>query len=69
MERRQIGYLVAAVGALLVVVSALADPIGVGEGGGFGWKQAVGIVVGAVLVAIGGWLLYARGSKTPASES
>jgi hypothetical protein len=69
MERRQIGYLVAAVGALLVVVSALADPIGVGEGGGFGWKQAVGVVVGAVLVAVGGWLLYARGSGAPASES
>jgi hypothetical protein len=50
-------------------VSALADPIGVGEGGGFGWKQAVGVVVGAVLVAVGGWLLYARGSGAPASES
>ena len=69
MERRQIGYLAVAAGALLVVVSALADPIGVGEGGGFGWKQAVGIVVGAALVALGGWLLYARGAGEAASES
>ena len=69
MERRQIGYLVAALGALLIVVSALADPIGVGEGSGFGWKQAVGIVVGAVLVAVGAWLLYGRAADEPASES
>ena len=69
MERRQLAYLIAAVGALLVVVSALADPIGIGEGGGFGWKQAAGIVVGGVLIAVGGWLLYARGSEISASES
>jgi hypothetical protein len=69
MERRQIGYLVVAAGILLVVVSAFADPIGVGEGGGFGWKQGVGIVVGAVLAALGGWLLYGRGTGAAASES
>jgi hypothetical protein len=68
MERRQMAYLVAAVGALLVVVSALADQLGIGEGD-FGWKQIVGVIIGAVLVAGAGWLLYAQRPEEPASES
>ena len=68
MDRRQMGYAIAAVGALLVVVSALADQLGIGEGD-FGWKQVVGVIVGAVLVAGAGWLLYGQGTETPASES
>jgi hypothetical protein len=49
-------------------VSALADQLGIGEGD-FGWKQIVGVIVGAVLVAAAGWLLYAQGTEEPASES
>jgi len=69
MERRWVGYALAVAGVLLVVVSALADPLGIGEGGGFGWKQTVGVVVGALLVAAGGWLTYSRSVQAPASES
>jgi hypothetical protein len=69
MDRRWKGYALAAVGALLVVVSALADPLGIGEGGGFGWKQTVGVVVGALLFVVGGWLAYSRRVQAPASEN
>jgi len=69
MDRKRMGYLLAGIGVALLVVSALADPIGIGEGGGFGWKQAVGVIVGAVLAAGGLWLLYVRGeAEQPASE-
>ena len=54
MDRTRIGWALAALGAVLVVVSALADSLGLGEGGGFGWKQTVGVVVGAVLALVGG---------------
>ncbi|HSI97057.1 MAG TPA: hypothetical protein VK926_01740 [Gaiellaceae bacterium] len=69
MDRKRMGYVLAAIGALLVVVSAAADPLGIGEGGGFGWKQVVGVVVGAALVAVGAWLLYARSAEESVSES
>ena len=69
MERRQAGYVLLALGAALVVVSALADPLGIGEGGGFGWKQTVGVIAGVVVGAVGGWLVYARSVERTASES
>jgi hypothetical protein len=50
---RRIAALLVVVGVALAVISALADPLGIGEGGGFGWKQAVGVVVGAVAALAG----------------
>lgn len=69
MDRRQLAFAAVVVGALLVLVSALADPLGIGEGGGFGWKQTVGVVAGSALVVAGGWLLYGRRTGEPVSES
>lgn len=66
MSRRSLGFVVAAVGVIVVVVAAFADPIGVGGAEDtFGWKQIVGVVIGAV-VAVGGIVLAVRGEK-PAS--
>ena len=55
MSRKQLGLLIVVAGALLLVLSLLADPLGIGvnEGYVFGWKQAVGTVVGVALVVIG----------------
>ena len=55
MSRNLLGLLVVVTGALLLVLSLLADPLGIGvnEGYVFGWKQAVGTVVGVALVVIG----------------
>jgi hypothetical protein len=41
------------VGVLLFLVSLTADATGLGEGGGIGWKQILGAVVGVVVAAIG----------------
>ena len=46
------------VGALLAVVSALADQIGLGAPGStFGWKQLLGLVLGAIILVAGVILL------------
>lgn len=68
MNRKLGGGIVIAVGIALLVLSALADPIGVGGGGGFGWKQTTGVIAGAVVVVIGLALMYARrGEATEAT--
>jgi hypothetical protein len=51
------------VGALVAVASALADPLGIGEGSGFGWKQILGLVVGAAGVGAGWFLMTRRGDR------
>ena len=40
-------------GILAIVVSALADWLGVGQEPRFGWKQGIGIAVGCALVVAG----------------
>lgn len=40
-------------GAVVLVVSALADPLGIGEGHVFGWLQILGVILGAVIVLLG----------------
>jgi hypothetical protein len=51
--------LVLGIGILLL--SVLADALGLGRVEGFGWKQSVGAVVGIVLIAVG---YYLRGRRT-----
>jgi hypothetical protein len=68
MDRKLIGGIVIAVGVVLLVLSALADQIGVGDDGGFGWKQATGVIVGGVLIVIGLALVYVRRGEAKAPE-
>jgi hypothetical protein len=63
VSSRRIGVVLAAVGAIVLAVSALADPLGIGGADGFGWKQIVGMIVGAG-VAILGVALAARARPT-----
>jgi LPXTG-motif cell wall-anchored protein len=51
------------VGIIIVLISAFADPIGFGRSPGFGWRQTLGVIVGA-LVILGG--LYLRRRRKPA---
>jgi len=67
MNRKLVGSIVTAIGAVLLVLSALADPVGLGEGGGFGWKQTAGVIVGAVVVVVG--LALSRGSRSNVSAN
>jgi predicted MFS family arabinose efflux permease len=67
MERRLVAWVVVAVGAVLLVVSALADSLGIGDEDGFGWKQTTGVVVGAA-VLVGGlaWMYMPRRGEVEA---
>jgi hypothetical protein len=54
MTRTRLGWLLVLVGGAVLVVSLLADPIGLGSSdGAFGWKQVTGTVVGAIVLAVG----------------
>ena len=68
MDRKLAGGIVVAVGAVLLVLSALADQIGIGEEGGVGWKQAAGVIIGGVVIAIGLALIYVRRGEAKATQ-
>ena len=57
MNSTRMGWLLVGVGVVVLAASALADPIGIGEGSGIGWKQIVGIVVGALVAGWGAVML------------
>lgn len=48
-------HLMIGLGVLLVLVSLLADVIGLGREPGFGYRQIAGVVAGLALVAAGVW--------------
>ena len=50
MERRRLAWGLIILGVVIIFLSAFADVLGVGEQPGFGWKQALGIVIGVLLV-------------------
>ena len=64
MDVRRGATVALAIGIALALVSLLADPLGIGEGGAFGWKQAVGTAVG-VVVAAAAWWLRRRAATSP----
>ena len=70
MSQRAWGALIAAAGVVLLVISAFADPLGIGGTDDFGWKQLVGVIVGAVALVGGIGLVYVpqRGEVEPGAE-
>lgn len=44
------------IGVFLVLLALLADTLGVGRAPGFGWKQALTLLVGLCLIGLG-WVL------------
>jgi hypothetical protein len=63
MEQRPLGIVVFVIGAVGAVISALADPLGIGTEDVFGWLQITGVIVGAVIALIGlalamSWISY-----------
>lgn len=65
MNKRNLGIALFVVGAALVIISILADTLGIGGQSGFGWKQTIGVVVGAVILIAG---LGEISKKEPAGE-
>ncbi len=45
-----------------ILISALADPLGLGRSPGFGWIQTLGVIVGALVILAG---LYLRRRVKP----
>jgi hypothetical protein len=41
------------VGILIVLIAALADPLCLGRSPGFGWRQTLGVIVGALVIVAG----------------
>ena len=64
MKRRVAGLLLIVLGIALALVSALANTLDIGTGG-FGWKQIVGVVVGAALALTGAGLALASARTSP----
>ena len=54
MERRRLAWGLIILGVVIIFLSAFADVLDVGQQPGFGWKQALGIVIGVLLV-LGGF--------------
>jgi membrane-bound ClpP family serine protease len=48
------------VGLIILIMSLIADLIGLGEGQGFGKSQIAGVIVGAVIFAVGLYMMHKR---------
>jgi hypothetical protein len=67
MSRRSLGSALAAIGIIVVAISALADQIGIGDEEAFGLQQVLGVVIG-VLIVVAGFVIARLGDK-PGNDS
>ncbi len=58
--KKRIGIVLFGVGAVILILSLAADPIGIGGSPGFGWKQIFGALAGALLTVVGLALGYRK---------
>ena len=54
---KTVGIALLVVGIIILVVSLLADPIGIGDRACFGSQQILGTVIGAIVTIVGGVLV------------
>ena len=59
-SKKTTGIVLFGAGAVILVLSLAADPIGIGGSPGFGWKQILGALAGAVLTVVGLALGYKK---------
>ena len=62
MSNSVFAWIVIGAGVLVVLIAAFADPMGLGRSAGFGWRQTLGVVVGALVVLAGVYLRRGKGS-------
>jgi hypothetical protein len=53
MDPRPFGFVVTLIGVAGLVISAFADPLGIGQADGFGWLQILGCILSAVVALVG----------------
>ena len=58
--RKTAGVVIFIVGIILIIVSALADIIGIGGQGTFGPRQIGGTIAGVVIAAVGAFLAFKK---------
>ena len=63
MDNPMLAPVVIGIGALLVLIALFADPLGLGGHSGFGWRQALGFVIGAAVI-LAGFYLRRRGKAS-----
>ena len=63
MSKMNIGIVLIVVGMIGLVVSLVADLVGIGSYPGYNWAQIAGTVVGGIMVLIGGWLALKKRDK------
>ncbi len=63
MDNAMLPRVVLAIGALLVFIALFADPLGLGRPG-FGWRQGLGLVIGALVVLAGLYMRRRRKAST-----
>jgi hypothetical protein len=63
MSNPVFAWIVIVVGALLVLISLFADQMGLGRSPGFGWRQILGVGVGALVILAGGYLWWRQGLR------
>jgi hypothetical protein len=64
MNNPILAWVLIGIGAILVLIALFADPLGLGKSAGFGWKQGLGVVIGA-LVILAGFYLRRRMKPSP----
>jgi len=57
MDNPMRAWIVIALGVFLVLISLLADQLGLGRHPGFGWKQWLVLISGAAVIMVGVYLL------------
>jgi hypothetical protein len=60
MNNKTIGIIVCVVGVIILLVSLLADAIGIGGSAGIGTYQIIGAVLGAVIAVVGAYLIFRK---------
>ncbi len=61
VNRRTIAIAVTVVGIIVLVISVLADPLGLGGGNNtFGSRQIAGTVAGVIVTAVGLYLTFKK---------
>ena len=69
MKSKRLGGVVTVIGLAVLIVSAAANSLGVGDTSNFGWKQTTGSVLGAAIMVVGlAVLIFGKSSAPSAHE-